>query len=1014
MTNKQPIELIETKPSLDIPTIREKLAQKLVGKQGKYYWRSLEEIAETKEFQAYVQHEFPHWATRLNAALSRRNFLKFMGASIAMFGLSGCQGYSEPFHPQPLEKIAPYTKQPEIVVPGKPLFYASAFVMGGFANGVLVENHLGRPTKIEGNPDHPASLGATDAITQADILGLYDPERSQAVKRTRRISGLQSFLTEFEAEVGAMKGNGGAGLHILTQTITSPTLGSMLESVLADMPSAKWHQYEPVNRDSAVEGAKLAFGEPVGIQYHFDQANVILSLDSDVLTYGPGNVRYAHDFADQRRVRDEGSHEMNRLYAVESMPTGTGSVADNRLPLPASQIEWFARSVASELGVSVSTDNEISAEHKAWIDAVVADLQSQQGSSLVIAGDTQPPAVHALAHAMNDALGNVGTTVTYSEPVEINPINQIESLTELVSAIDEGSVDILVIIGGNPAFDAPVDLNLTEALQKVRLVVHQNLYENETSALSHWHLPSTHYLETWGDARAYDGTVSIMQPLISPLFDGLISPYQLVSLLQGNNKSSYDLVQEYWTTQIPEADFQKIWEKTVHDGFMADTALSEKAVTLQNLDLPNPSIIDGLEINFRPDPTIWDGRYANNGWLQELPKPFTRLTWDNAAIISPTLAEERGLNNGDVIALNLNGTAVRAPVWVLPGHAKNSLTVHYGYGRRIVGRVGEGSGFDAYLLRSAETPWFSGGLEIRVLNDHYELASTQNHYILDDPRRDIIRSSSLEEFLHHDDDHGHGHGHHEPISLMREPEYHGHAWGMSVDLGNCIGCNACVTACNVENNIPVVGKEEVLVGREMHWMRVDHYFSGEIDNPSIFHQPLMCHHCEQAPCEIVCPVAATTHSSEGLNDMVYNRCVGTRFCANNCPYKVRRFNFYQYQDDVTPIIELRHNPDVTVRSRGVMEKCSYCVQRISDVRIEAKKENRKIEDGEILTACQQACPTKAIVFGDINDHDSEVAKLKHESRSYGLLAVELNTRPRTTYLAQINNPNPAIETHGEA
>jgi molybdopterin-containing oxidoreductase family iron-sulfur binding subunit len=1001
MTKNQPVEVGEKKrPSLDLVAIREKLANM----KGRQYWRSLDELAETPEFQRHVQDEFPQWADRLVNPVSRRNFLKFMGASMAMVGLSGCTVNSI-LHPQPIEQIAPYTKQPEQVVSGKPLYFATAMSFGGFGIGLLAESHLGRPIKVEGNPDHPASLGATDAFAQADILTLYDPERSQAIKRVGRISDWDVFVQSVGAVLDAKRANGGKGLRILTQTITSPTLVSQLDALLGDMPEAKWYQYEPVNRDNVYEGAMLAFGEPVEIQYHFDKAKVVLSLDSDVLISGPGSVRYARDFADQRRVLDD-THEMSRLYAVESMPTGTGSVSDNRLPLPASHIELFARQIAQGLGVSVETGSHVDEEHTAWMEAVVADLQEHAGECLIVAGDSQPPAVHALAHAMNQRLGNIGSTVTYTDPVVANPMNQVEALRELVTEMEAGDVDLLIMLDGNPVFDAPVDLEFSKHLENVQLRIHFGLYENETSALSHWHIPATHYLEMWGDVRAYDGTVTVVQPLIAPLYDGH-SIYEFVAFLQGGQKLGYDIVSEYWKN---EAVDDKKWKATIHDGVMADSAYTEKSVTPNmNLGLPAPEVSEGLELNFRPDPTIWDGRYANNGWLQELPKPFTNLTWDNAALVSPTLAKEYELENGDLVSLEYDGRSMKAPIWILAGHAKNSVTIGFGYGRTHVGKVGEGTGFDAYTIRTSGSSWFATGVKLRKLNKHYQLATTQNHHSMHG--RDIIRFGTLEEFLHPHEEHGH----HEYLSLQPEYPYNGYAWGMAVDLTNCTGCNACVTACNAENNVAIVGKNEVVVGREMHWIRIDRYFAGDLDNPISLSQPLMCHHCEHAPCEIVCPVAATVHSAEGLNDMVYNRCVGTRFCANNCPYKVRRFNFYQYQETEIPVVELRYNPDVTVRSRGVIEKCSYCVQRINDARIEAKKiDSSKIKDGELQTACQQACPTRAIVFGDINDHDSEVYKMKQLSRNYGLLA-ELNTKPRTTYLKRINNPNPAFshDEHGE-
>lgn len=1007
MAHKQPIELIglEEKKSFDITTIREKLANAT----GRQLWRSLDELAQTSEFQSYLHHEFPNWATRLAEPVSRRNFLKFMGASLAMAGLSGCNTI---LHPQPLEKIAPYTEQPEYLVAGNALYYATAATMGGVAIGLLVESNMGRPTKLEGNPNHPASLGATDALTQASILSLYDPERSQAIKQRGRISSWQPFLNAIGQAMQPQRANDGAGLRILTDTVTSPTLTGQINDLLEQLPLAKWHQYEPVNRDNGREGAILAFGEPVNTYYDLTKAKVILSLEADFLISGPGSVRYARDFADQRRVRDEGSHEMNRLYVVESSPTGTGSIADNRLPLQSRKIESLARQVAAALGVGVETD-EAMAEYSDWITVVVEDLQAHAGESLVIAGDQQPPAVHAIAHAINQSLGNTGRTVIHTDPIEGNSVNQHESLRELMTDMETGSVELLIILGGNPVFDAPADLEFVQHLENVPLRVHLGLYENETSMQCHWHIPQTHFLETWSDARAYDGTVTVMQPLIAPLYDGH-SAHEIISVLLEGTTNNYQIVRDYWQSQAgEEVDIEEMWQNTVHDGMMADSTFSAKLMTANtNLNLPAPEMVTGLEINFRPDPTIWDGRFINNGWLQEIPKPLTKLTWDNAALISPSLADERNLNNGDMVTLQVGDQSLDMPVWILPGQAKETVTVHFGYGRTRTGRVGQGTGFNVYPLRTTAAPWMNSLTMNRVSGGYYELISTQNHGSMEG--RDIIRHQTLEEFLHpHEEHEGHHYQSLHSDNYETIFEYDGYAWGLSIDLGSCIGCNACVAACNVENNMAIVGKEEVGVGREMHWMRIDRYFAGpDLDNPAILYQPLMCQQCEQAPCEVVCPVAATVHSAEGLNDMVYNRCVGTRFCANNCPYKVRRFNFYQYQETAEPVLELRHNPDVTVRSRGVMEKCSFCVQRINKARITAKKEQRDVQDGEIQTACQQACPTRAIVFGDTRNSNTEVAQLKAESRNYSLLA-ELNTKPRATYLAKLSNPNPAISGNGD-
>ena len=981
---------------LDFVAIREALSRT----QGKFYWRSLEELAASEHFQEFLQHEFPRQAAVWDGSLSRRRFLQVMGASLALAGLSGCLS-------QPVEKIVPYVKAPEEVVPGQPLFFATAVALGGFAAGVLVESHMGRPTKIEGNPDHPASLGAADALTQAAILSLYDPDRSQTVMQGGQPSTWDAFVTALGAELAKQAASGGAGLRVLTETVTSPTLIAQLQALLAAYPAARWHQYEGVHRDNALEGARLAFGEPVGVHYRLDQADVILALDADFLNAGPGHVRYARDFAARRRVA-EGATSMNRLYVVESTPSVTGAIADHRWPVRPSQVEEVARAVAAQVGVAGVAAPAETAVPADWLAALARDLQAQRGRSLVVAGDQQSPIVHALAHALNDALGNVGRTVVYTDPVEAAPVNQTESLRDLVAAMNAGQVELLVIIGGNPVYTAPVDLAFADALAKVPFRVHLGLYADETAALCDWHIPQAHTLEAWGDVRAYDGTITIQQPLIAPLYGGK-SAYELLSALLGDAaQTSHDIVRGHWEAQRGSDGFDQFWQTALHDGVVAGSALPPRAVTLSVQWPAATAAPEGLELIFRPDPTVWDGAFANNGWLQELPKPLTKLTWDNVALVSPATAQRLMLANEQVIELTYRGRTLRAPIWIQPGHADEAITLYLGYGRTRAGHVGTGAGYNAYALRTADAPWFDGGLAVRATGERYALAGTQHHFVMEG--RDLIRAGTLAEFqadpefIHH--------GRHEAAASLYPPHpYPGYAWGLSIDLGACIGCNACVVACQAENNIPVVGKEQVARGREMHWIRIDHYFAGDLDRPEVYHQPVPCMHCENAPCEPVCPVAATVHSPEGLNEMTYNRCVGTRYCANNCPYKVRRFNFLQFTDYHTESLKLLNNPDVTVRARGVMEKCTYCVQRINAARIAAEQAGRTIADGEVVTACQQTCPTQAIVFGNINDPHSRIAQRRASPLNYALLE-ELNTHPRTTYLARLRNPNPEIE--GEA
>ncbi len=1001
--------------TLDLEEVRARLKSKT----GKDYWRSLDELADTPEFQELLQREYPRYSAVIESGMTRRQFLKLLGASLALAGLSAC-GVA------PAEHIIPYVRQPEGSVPGKPLYYATAATLRGSAIGLLVESHLGRPTKVEGNPDHPASLGATDIFAQASILSLYDPDRSQVVTRNGQIDTWDRFLQQLRQELDIQRPNKGAGLRILTETVSSPTLANQIRQVLSAYPSAKWHQYEPTTRDNVRAGARLAFNQYVETIYHVDQADVILSLDSDFLFAAPGSLRYARDFADRRRL-DKDQARMNRLYVVESSPTITGAKADHRLPLRASDIEFYARAIAAGIGVQgVSAPPKPANVQDKWISAVVSDLTQHRGSSIVIAGDGQPPTVHALAHAMNATLGNVGKTIGYTAPAEANPVDQMASLRDLASDLSNGRVSLLVMLGCNPAYDTPADVRFAELLPRAALRVHLGLYEDETAALCQWHIPQTHYLESWSDARAFDGTASIIQPLIAPLYNGH-SMHELLGAIGGQSGvSDHDLVRNYWSRQYRGADFETYWRKALNDGVIPGTAAQPRAPALvPSLTIPpapalapSPRQPAAMEITFRPDPSVFDGRFANNGWLQELPKPLTRLTWDNVALISPATAQRLGINvepgtsggehgtaESELVELSYQGRTLRAPVWITPGQPDDSVAVFLGYGRTRAGRVGTSIGYNAYSLRTSEKPWFDAGLTITPTGQRYPLASVQQHNAMEG--RGLIRSATLQDFLKNPSFAQEEEPTQRP-SLFPGYQYDGYAWGMAIDLNACIGCNACVVACHAENNIPIVGKDQVLMAREMHWLRIDTYYSGSADNPETYFEPVPCMHCENAPCEVVCPVGATVHSSEGLNEMVYNRCVGTRYCSNNCPYKVRRFNFLQYSDWDTPSLRAMRNPDVTVRSRGVMEKCSYCVQRIDRARITAEKENRTIQDGEILTACQAACPADAIVFGNINDKNARVTKLKANPRNYALLA-ELNTRPRTSYLAAVRNPNPELE-----
>ena len=1006
----------------------ESLRESLAARGGRRFWQSLDELVETPEYREFLEKEFPHDPAKEDG-MPRRDVLKIMAASAALAGLSACTKLPE-------QKIVPYVVAPEEIVPGKPLFYATAMPHGGAAAGVLVESHMGRPTKIEGNPMHPGSLGATDAVTQAAILTFYDPDRSPVVVREGRVSNWSAFTTFLKPLMEDRKRLRGAGMRLLTESVISPTLGAQIREFLAIFPEAKWHQWEPAGRDAAREGARLAFGRYVNTVYHFERADVIVSLDSDFVRSGPGAVRYARDFISRRRLQGPES-KMNRLYAVEASPSNTGAMADHRLPLRASEIEGFARSLAAGVGVKLPGASLPASVPEKWLLGLVRDLQAHRGTSLVVAGDCQPAAVHALAHAINAELGNAGRTVEYTDPIETDPVGQLASLRGLMEDLrDPKNVDLLFIIGPNPVYSAPPDCEFLKRLLGVRTRIHMGLYNDETAEQCHWHIPEAHFLESWSDARAYDGTVTFVQPLIAPIYDGK-SPHELVAAMAGKaGQTAHDLVRNYWKAQsgIKEAKaFEAYWETSLHDGVAAGTALPAKPAPITanfaaSLPAASGAGVQGIEVTFRPDPTVFDGRFANNGWLQELPKPFSTLTWDNAAIMSPATAARLRVANGDTLKLITAGNlaAVTAPAWLLPGQPDESVTLHLGYGRRRAGRVGNGQGFDAGAVRLSSAMWVASGMQFERTGDSHVLAATQHHHVIDKEghkleeeseavrERELVRVATLEEFRKHP---GFAKNEEEEktagLTLYPGFPYEGYSWGMAVDMHNCVGCGACVVACQAENNIPVVGKTEVSRGREMHWIRVDTYYrdqpAGDLKNPEVYYQPVMCMHCENAPCEGVCPVGATVHSTEGLNEMIYNRCVGTRYCSNNCPYKVRRFNFLLFADWTTPSLYGVRNPNVTVRSRGVMEKCTYCVQRIQAAKIEAEKQNdRELRDGEIVTACQQACPTEALVFGNINDPKSRVSRLRAQERNYSLLD-DLNTRPRTTYLARVRNPNPDME-----
>ena len=982
------------------PASFEAFRRKLAGKSGPSLWRSLEELGNTPEFRACLEHEFPSHAAEwpVDDVIGRRKFLGLMGASLALAGLSGCS--------RPREKILPYVDQPEQIVPGTPLFYATAMPSHGYGLGILVQTDMGRPVKIEGNPTHPDSLGATNVFMQAAILSLWDPDRSQspyfqgdnssreefkvpmrrppmANAKIGEIATWSAFEREMIEVVKSTADAAGEGLVLLTEPSTSPTLQRQMNELLEKLPKARWYQWAPW----------VSLQQPFSVELDFERADLIVAIGSDFLIELPGSLRHTRQFTARRRVQ-EGKLSPNRLYVLESTPTLTGAMADYRCCAPPDRIVAILRRLAGAAGETLSPTEE------ALTGKLSMDLAAHRSNTLVIVGGAEPQEIRHLAQQLGAA------------PTRLWPS---AGLTQLAQDLDADRVKQLFVLGGNPVYTAPADLGFSALLQKAAFTVHHSLYRDETSQLCRWHLPETHFLEAWSDLLASDGvTGTITQPAIAPLYDGK-SVHEILSMLLGSfGSSSYEIVRQTWGRGRGK-EFESFWQQSIHDGVVngssAATPQSIQDTEKQAQAGASPSLsvtlsADETYLLFRLDSTIEDGRWANNGWLQELPKPLTKLTWDNAALMSPMLAQRLGLTNGEVVELRSGEQTVEAPVWILPGQADRCVTVHLGYGRTQAGNIGNGRGFDAYRLQNSRHPWVSSGLEIRKTGRRYELVTTQHHHSMEG--RDLVRVANLTEFRR--DPHFADPELKTLPSLLPAEQPLGpgrYAWAMTVDLSICTGCNACVVACQAENNIAVVGKEQVAIGREMQWIRIDRYFDGSVEDPAILHQPVLCMHCEKAPCEIVCPVAATVHNDEGLNTMIYNRCVGTRYCSNNCPYKVRRFNFLEYSPPADSGFAQRQNPNVTVRRRGVMEKCTYCVQRINAARIQSDLENRRIRDGEIVTACQQACPAHAIVFGDSLDPGSAVSKRRSESVNYGLLA-ELNTRPRTTYLARIRNRDGGI------
>jgi molybdopterin-containing oxidoreductase family iron-sulfur binding subunit len=1028
---------------------------------GQLYWRSLEEYADSQEFRELLSQEFAGYDPDEIKSMSRRRFMLMMGASMALAGLTaaGCRRLPE-------QKLAPYANRPAGRSPGAPQQYATMMERCGVATGLLVSSFDGRPIKIEGNPQHPYSLGATDSFAQASVLQMYDPDRSRSVsygKNNRQRSNWQAFEKFARDHFAALK-NAGGSAAILSQASSSPSLQQLKKRVIESFPGAKWYEWEPVNRDNELSGSGLAFGKAVRPQYHLDQARIFACFDSDLIGSHPAWLRHAHDWADGRRSADV-QQTMNRLYVAESSLSLTGSVADERLAVRSAKIPQLLEALAARVGVAGSSEVASLNGSSAFIEALAADLKKHRGQAIVVAGPHHSAQVHQLVWAINDALGNLGSTITMIDEPNDSGTTNLQDITELTARINAGEVKTLVILGGNPVYDAPADLQFAEALDRVETSIHLSLYFDETSQHCLWHLPQAHDLESWGDGRAWDGTLSVQQPLILPLFDGRTATELLALALGDVEQQGYDIVRKTFSQYLPALTFEAAWRKVLHDGLLADSAA--KPLNLRPSARPSASLADvaepnGFEVRFVPDGKVFDGRYANNGWLQETPDSLTKATWDNFALINVAEAVSLGIRNGEMIELSINGRTLAIAAYLMPGQATGSIAVALGYGRTAAGHVGNGVGFDAYQLRTSSGLGIAQGASVAGTGKLHPLALTQNHYLIDwvgqkatehrvgekGKSGTIIKEASLAQYKRRpnfatQDEHGDIHLQMYEGPLTSEPAHPGapamfnspHAWGMAVDMNTCIGCNGCVVACQAENNIPVVGKDQVLMSREMQWIRIDRYFKADksdpsLENPQVVHQPMMCQQCENAPCEEVCPVAATVHDTEGLNTMVYNRCIGTRYCSNNCPYKVRRFNYFdfhskdprgaakpwlnmpdmQQQKSIDQIKQMVFNPDVTVRMRGVMEKCTYCVQRIARAKsharleyVQGKRPEQVVMDGEVVTACQQACPTQAIVFGDLNDANSRVSQIHKKNRAYGVLA-DLNTRPRTKYLAKLRNP----------
>lgn len=969
------------------------MAAGLAGRTGRRFWRALEELTGSPEFQEALAAEFPRAFERLTTT-GRREVLLAMGASLALAGLTGCNAAP---HPDAL----PYVTQPDDLVLGTPKAYATAVTFAGYAQPVLGLTHEGRPTKLEGLPEHPACRGGADAITQAALLGLYDPDRSKAPRRAGRPVAWPAFDAAMVENAAQLEARGGEGFRLLTRQTSSPTFARQLAEMQQRWPKARWHVLEPVNHDLRLQATRLAFGRPLQLQPRFEACRAIVSFDDDFLGPGPHQTHNGRAWSQARRAFQNGEAPA-RLLVVEPAPSLTGAMAGDRLIASADQVERLLLTLAGRLGAGPPLEAELTARQAQWIAAAAEALQQNRAGALVLAGAHCEPAVQAVALRLNQHLGGAGQTLGFSEPVLLEPPDGARSFEALTEDLAAGRVDTLAILDANPLYAAPADLDFPRALQKARLRLHAGLHFDETAAECHWHAPLEHDLETWADARAVDGRPSLIQPLVRPFYSVRARSVLLENLQGRLGGEPRGLLLATWADRLGDAADPR-WRTALARGFVDEPAPEVTPAAAAAVTPPTPTRGEGISVLFRPDPCVWDGALANNPWLQELPKPFSKLTWDNAVLIAPALAAQLGARSGDVLRVSAAGRIVEGPAWITPGLERRTIVVHLGYGRRLPGLMANGLGYDAYPLRTARAPWRADGAAVVHTGRKLALANTQLHTAMEG--FDFVRTAPRSAV--------------EPGPPPRpQPSFYpprlsgSPQWGMAIDTDVCIGCNACITACDAENNVPMVGKAQVAMGRQMHWMRLDLYHEGGAEDPAFFHQPVPCMHCEQAPCEMGCPVNAAVHSSDGMNLQVYNRCIGTRTCSSFCPYKVRRFNWFDYTRDDAPELRAARNPEVTVRSRGIMEKCTYCVQRIEKARIQAKVEKRPIRDGEVRTACQQTCPTEAIVFGDVSDPGSAVSRLKAQQRNYALLE-EANTRPRTTYLARLEDgPPDARPGHG--